>query len=151
GAASLRETIMIYSPHDMRIAATRRDFLMKSGAVTLALASGACLALAQPGTVLPLRTADHTITIEPLSLELSPGKLIKTYGYNGSAPGPVIRLREGHEVKTSCIGTGCSFHLMSTARWKKARPWCRPADRGATPLRRAPAGHAGITAIPGQA
>src|SRR4051794_10354550 len=94
---------MIKSSDDAAIAATRRDFLIKSGAVTLAMTSGALPALAQPGTEPPLRTPDHTITIEPVSLELAPGKLIKTFGFNGSAPGPVIRLREGREVTFEVI------------------------------------------------
>ena len=39
--------------------------------------------------------ADHTIRIAPVSLEIAPGKIIKTTGYNGTVPGPVLRLREG--------------------------------------------------------
>jgi FtsP/CotA-like multicopper oxidase with cupredoxin domain len=39
--------------------------------------------------------ADYTLRIAPLSLELAPGKTIKTTGYNGKVPGPVLRLREG--------------------------------------------------------
>ena len=42
--------------------------------------------------------ADVTIRISPVNLELAPGKIIKTTGYNGSAPGPVLRLREGQPV-----------------------------------------------------
>jgi hypothetical protein len=35
------------------------------------------------------RAVDHTIRIGPVSLELAPGKTIKTTGYNDSVPGPV--------------------------------------------------------------
>ncbi len=42
--------------------------------------------------------ADITIRISPVEMEVAPHKLIKTTGYNGSAPGPVLRLREGQSV-----------------------------------------------------
>jgi FtsP/CotA-like multicopper oxidase with cupredoxin domain len=41
---------------------------------------------------------DYALRITPLSLELAPGKVIKTFGYNGTAPGPVLRLPEGRQV-----------------------------------------------------
>jgi FtsP/CotA-like multicopper oxidase with cupredoxin domain len=42
--------------------------------------------------------ADVTIHISPVEIEVAPRKIIKTTGYNGSAPGPVLRLREGQLV-----------------------------------------------------
>lgn len=39
--------------------------------------------------------ADYTLKIEPCALEISPGVTIKTVGYNGQVPGPVLRLKEG--------------------------------------------------------
>ncbi len=42
--------------------------------------------------------ADVTIRISPVEMEVAPRKIIKTTGYNGSAPGPVLRLREGQPV-----------------------------------------------------
>jgi len=42
--------------------------------------------------------ADITIRISPVEIEVAPRKIIKTTGYNGSAPGPVLRLREGQPV-----------------------------------------------------
>jgi FtsP/CotA-like multicopper oxidase with cupredoxin domain len=42
--------------------------------------------------------ADITLHIAPVTVELGPGKLIKTIGYNGSVPGPLIRLKEGVPV-----------------------------------------------------
>src|SRR4029077_11684531 len=57
---------------------------------------------------LPLMSADSTekradqtngtLRIAPISLEVGPGKIIKTVGYNGSAPGPILRFREGKPV-----------------------------------------------------
>jgi len=42
--------------------------------------------------------ADVTIRISPVEVEVAPRKTIKTTGYNGSAPGPILRLREGQPV-----------------------------------------------------
>jgi FtsP/CotA-like multicopper oxidase with cupredoxin domain len=42
--------------------------------------------------------ADITIRITPVEIEVAPKKIIKTIGYNGSAPGPVLRLRERQPV-----------------------------------------------------
>jgi FtsP/CotA-like multicopper oxidase with cupredoxin domain len=71
----------------------RREFLEKLGA-------GAGLAL------LPFRSRrlpdvskpDATLRISPVELEPAPRKIIKTIGYNGSVPGPVLRFREGQQV-----------------------------------------------------
>lgn len=41
---------------------------------------------------------DFTLRIAPVSLEVQPGKVIRTTGYNGSVPGPLIRCREGQSV-----------------------------------------------------
>ena len=41
---------------------------------------------------------DYSLRIAPLRLELGPGKVIETFGYNGTVPGPVLRLREGRQV-----------------------------------------------------
>ena len=41
---------------------------------------------------------DYSLRIAPLRLELAPGKVIDTFGYNGTVPGPVLRLREGRQV-----------------------------------------------------
>ena len=39
--------------------------------------------------------ADFTLRIAPVSVELAPGKVVKTIGYNGTVPGPILRMREG--------------------------------------------------------
>jgi integrase len=41
--------------------------------------------------------------IGPVSLELAPDKTIKTTGYNGSVPGPVLRLRGGRPLNIRVI------------------------------------------------
>jgi FtsP/CotA-like multicopper oxidase with cupredoxin domain len=41
---------------------------------------------------------DYTLTIAPVSIEIAPGQVIKTVAYNGTVPGPLIRVREGQRV-----------------------------------------------------
>ncbi len=43
--------------------------------------------------------ADYHLEIAPLNLEIAPGKVIHTFGYNGQAPGPLIRWPEGKPVR----------------------------------------------------
>ncbi|MGA2536940.1 MAG: multicopper oxidase domain-containing protein [Terracidiphilus sp.] len=46
----------------------------------------------------PQSKADYSIKIEPCSLEIAPGVVVKTTAYNGQVPGPVLRVREGVPV-----------------------------------------------------
>jgi FtsP/CotA-like multicopper oxidase with cupredoxin domain len=86
----------------------RRKFLETAGRVGLALTGGL---LIRPGLGLfpeaeaqtPPQQADHTIRIAPVSLEIAPGKIIKTTGYNGTVPGPALRLKEGQPVTINVI------------------------------------------------
>jgi FtsP/CotA-like multicopper oxidase with cupredoxin domain len=72
----------------------RRNFLALLGTT-------ACAGLARHmglQTALDAPKADVTIRISPVELEVARGKIVKTTGYNGSAPGPILRLREGQPV-----------------------------------------------------
>jgi FtsP/CotA-like multicopper oxidase with cupredoxin domain len=71
----------------------RRSFLLAAGAAGAALGAGLGAAYTQNANV-----ADYTLRIAPLRLELAPGKVIDTFGYNGTVPGPLLRLREGRQV-----------------------------------------------------
>lgn len=46
----------------------------------------------------PAAKADHTLRIEPCTLEIGRGISVKTLSYNGQVPGPLLRLREGVPV-----------------------------------------------------
>ena len=46
----------------------------------------------------PKVAADHSLTIKPCTIEISPGVNIKTIAYNGQVPGPLLRLRQGVPV-----------------------------------------------------
>jgi FtsP/CotA-like multicopper oxidase with cupredoxin domain len=70
----------------------RREFLAAVGSGL----SGASRAAAQGAPEGP--KADVTLRISPVEVEIAPRRTIKTIGYNGSVPGPVLRLREGRSV-----------------------------------------------------
>jgi FtsP/CotA-like multicopper oxidase with cupredoxin domain len=42
--------------------------------------------------------ADFTLRIAPVSFEVAPRKVVKTVGFNGSVPGPLLRMKEGQPV-----------------------------------------------------
>jgi FtsP/CotA-like multicopper oxidase with cupredoxin domain len=77
----------------------RRNFLALMG--TAAFAELARCAGFQTAPGIP--KADIELRISPIDLEVAPRKIIKTTGYNGSAPGPVLRLREGHSVTVDVL------------------------------------------------
>ena len=93
--------------HD-RIDVERRKFLETAGYAGLALTSS-MLVPPRLGLVgdakaqTPPSQADHTIRIAPVSLEIAPGRIIRTTGYNGTAPGPALRLEEGRPVTINVI------------------------------------------------
>ena len=49
------------------------------------------------GNAAPAETtkADFTLQIAPVALELAPNRIISTIGYNGTCPGPLLRMKEG--------------------------------------------------------
>ena len=59
--------------------------------------AGRVQTLAQPASV------DYTIRIAPMALELAPGQVIQTYGYNNVVPGPVLRLQESRQVSINIV------------------------------------------------
>ncbi len=92
----------------------RRDFLKSGiGLGGLGLAQGAAarllhaqmqpmqasLALQAP----PEGAADFTLKIAPVTVELAPDRILSTIGYNDTAPGPLLRMREGRPVTVDVI------------------------------------------------
>jgi len=47
--------------------------------------------------------ADYTLRIAPVTVELDRSHILSTIGYNGIAPGPVLRMREGKVVSVEVI------------------------------------------------
>ena len=71
----------------------RRGFLIGAGAAGAALGAGLGRAHTQSADA-----SDYRLRIAPTRLELAPGKVIDTFAYNGSVPGPLLRFREGQPV-----------------------------------------------------
>ena len=51
----------------------------------------------------PAITSDITLRIAPVTVELAPDRILSTLGYNGTAPGPVLRVKEGKPVTVNVI------------------------------------------------
>ena len=81
----------------------RRDFLATAGLAALGLrarpASGESSWYARDR----MRPADVTLRIGRVSLELAPGQVVHTIGYNGQTPGPLLRMREGTETTIDVV------------------------------------------------
>ena len=70
----------------------RRDFLRLAAAPVLA--NSAVRLAAQ----LPAERPDISLRISAVQIEIAPRRIVRTIGYNGSVPGPVLRCREGDSV-----------------------------------------------------
>jgi FtsP/CotA-like multicopper oxidase with cupredoxin domain len=86
---------------------SRREFLAALGAAASARALGQ-----------ETPTPDFTLRIGPVNVEIQPGKVVRTTGYNGVAPGPLIRCREGQSVTIQVIN-GSNFPEL--AHWHGLR------------------------------
>ncbi|MGH1571232.1 multicopper oxidase family protein [Methylobacterium sp. P31] len=75
----------------------RRQVLRAAGTTALGLALPQVRARASEPR------ADHTVRIAPVSHEIAPGKVIKTTAYNGTVPGPALRLQEGKPVRINVV------------------------------------------------
>lgn len=95
----------------------RRD-LLKLGPLAIAgpaLAAGGPLAFARQLVMLPgsdpspaqspaqNNSSEITLRIAPVAVELAPDRILSTIGYNGTAPGPVLRMKEGKPVTVNVI------------------------------------------------
>lgn len=92
---------------------SRREFLVASAATGVGLAAGCSRGLdkaadsATPPSSSDAATStapsDVVIRIAPVLVELAPDHVISSIGYNGSVPGPLIRLKEGRSVSVELI------------------------------------------------
>ena len=68
----------------------RRDFVTRAAAAALA---------SQASFAAPVASStNYKLSIENVSHEIAPGIVIPTVGYNGTVPGPLLRMREGQSV-----------------------------------------------------
>jgi len=87
----------------------RRGFLQMLGRGTCAVlapgfvARGFVCATAPHFVLAEAGSADVTLRIAEVSLEIAPEKVIKTIGYNGGVPGPFLKFREGQAVTVDVV------------------------------------------------
>jgi FtsP/CotA-like multicopper oxidase with cupredoxin domain len=82
-----------------RIPMNRRDFLSSAGMLLASQSLSALLPTQSKQRDMHVAgKADHSLRIEPCTLEIGPGITIKTLAYNGQVPGPLLHLREGVPV-----------------------------------------------------
>jgi len=86
---------------------TRRDFLSHVPA-----AAGLMLAGCRQEEAPPAARADLTLRIGNLLVDISKDHTISTIGYNGSVPGPLIRLKEGAPVLVDLFNDTESSELV---------------------------------------
>lgn len=88
----------------------RRDF-----AKTIGLAASATLVPPLTFAGEPAkhqRPADHTLRIDPCTLDIGRGVSIKTTAYNGTVPGPLLRLRENVPVTIDVLNNTANEDLV---------------------------------------
>src|SRR5271170_5813692 len=56
------------------------------------------LALAALNALKAQENVDYKLLIDHISLEIAPKTIIKTTGYKGTVPGPLLRMKEGQQV-----------------------------------------------------
>ena len=89
----------------------RRQFLVTAGAAAAHITLGKATWLrAQQAE--KLAKAAFTIRIAPVTVELASGIVVKTTGYNGTAPGPLLRMREGVSTTVDVLNGTDSEELV---------------------------------------
>src|SRR5689334_2656374 len=81
----------------------RRDFLYTVGAASIGAGLKSVAPLQAAAAKATGKAADHTIRITKASFEAAPGHVIQTTGYNGTVPGPMLRLKEGVPVTIDLV------------------------------------------------
>ncbi len=82
----------------------RREFLRLAGVSALSgapMLSGCSPALgrsADSAAHSPRSVERFSLRIAPVKVEIAPKQVIQTIGYNGSSPGPLLRVKEGQQV-----------------------------------------------------
>ena len=60
---------------------------------------------ATPTTAPTADASDITLRIAPVTVELAPDRILSTIGYNGTSPGPILRMKEGKPVTVNVINS----------------------------------------------
>jgi FtsP/CotA-like multicopper oxidase with cupredoxin domain len=85
----------------------RRHFLQLA-------ASAAAGAMVEHASALPSSADPLSLRIAPVTVELAPGTVVRTMGYNGQIPGPVLRMREGVYATVSVTN---ATHAPERMQW----------------------------------
>src|SRR3954463_8572623 len=90
---------MIEDPPHMQ----RRDFikLATTAAATPLAAQQMQMPMApvaMPSAARELTGTEFNLQIGPVTVELAPNRILSTIGYNGTCPGPLLRMKEGAPV-----------------------------------------------------
>ena len=99
----------------------RRDFLTRTVATLFQAGTaehGIARADGAHGMPMPSHGAQHnggadvTLHIAPVALEIAPSHFVSTIAYNGTSPGPVLRLREGKPVTIDVLNETDAAELV---------------------------------------
>src|SRR5271155_5592207 len=83
----------------------RRDFLK----IAAAAAAGSTLpgqehhSFLVPAASQDIAKTEFTLRIAPVTVELAPNRVVSTVGYNGTSPGPLLRMKEGLPVNVNVV------------------------------------------------
>ena len=61
------------------------------------------MSAAGQNTASPTTKADYELSIAPVQVELDPSRTLSTMGYNGQAPGPLLRMKAGKPVSIDIV------------------------------------------------
>src|SRR5580698_9658507 len=102
GLEPLPGTLRYHRPF-MQHLMQRRDFLKIAGvAAASSRLVGQQMQMPQsfltPAGSLDVAKTEFTLQIAPITVELAPNRVLSTVGYNGTSPGPRLRMKEGVPV-----------------------------------------------------
>ena len=86
----------------------RRGFLASTGV----LLADQILSQTASAWAADKRRAHYVLRIKPCKLEIAPGIVIDTIGYNGQVPGPLLRLRKGVPTSIEVVNQSASAEIV---------------------------------------
>jgi FtsP/CotA-like multicopper oxidase with cupredoxin domain len=83
----------------------RRDFLKIAGAAAASrqLQGQQPQSFLVPSASQDVAKTDFTLEIGTVAVELAPNRIVSTIGYNGTSPGPLLRMKEGVPVTVNVV------------------------------------------------
>ncbi len=81
----------------------RRDFLKFAGLAAAGTRLAGQTSFLAPSGPQDVAKTDFTLEIAPVTVELAPNRIISTIGYNGTSPGPRLRMKEGVPVTVNVV------------------------------------------------